>query len=256
MTDLSALAQLVDNAALHANAIEQLSASGHALTLTEAYQVQALSIGRRLERGEKRIGIKMGFTSRAKMAQMGVDDLIWGPLTDAMMIEDGASISLDRYVHPRIEPEVVFRLGKPLSGDVTLEEALTSIEAIAPAMELIDSRYENFKFSLQDVVADNCSSSGVIIGQWQEPRADISGLDMELVFDGDVVQQGSSSDILGDPYQSLVEAARLAGEAGVILEAGWIVMAGGATAAEALRPSLNVTMNAQELGSVSVNITA
>jgi 2-oxo-3-hexenedioate decarboxylase len=256
MTDLKAVAQLVDDAAYNACAIRQLSANGNPLNLEQAYQVQADSINRRLTRGEKLVGVKMGFTSRAKMLQMGVDDLIWGRLTDAMMLRDGDTIALENYVHPRIEPEVAFRLAKPLSGEVTLDEAVAALDAIAPAMEIIDSRYENFKFSLEDVVADNSSSSGFVIGPWQTPRADISDLDMSLAFDGEVVQQGSSAAILGNPYLSLVEAARLAGNAGITLQAGWIVLAGAATAAEALRPGVEVTMNTRELGSAAINVAA
>ena len=80
--NLHTLAEQVDNAAYTAQTISQLSAQGEALTLEQAYKVQDLSVARRLSRGEKQVGIKMGFTSRAKMIQMGVDDMIWGPLTD------------------------------------------------------------------------------------------------------------------------------------------------------------------------------
>ncbi|RME67132.1 MAG: 4-oxalocrotonate decarboxylase, partial [Alphaproteobacteria bacterium] len=90
MTDLATIAAIVDDAARTATAIAQLSQSGHALDLDQAYRVQALSIDRRLARGEAMIGVKMGFTSRAKQVQMGLDDVIWGRLTDAMRVEDGS----------------------------------------------------------------------------------------------------------------------------------------------------------------------
>tara|TARA_R110002110_G_scaffold91264_2_gene237529 strand:+ start:150000 stop:150770 length:771 start_codon:yes stop_codon:yes gene_type:complete len=256
MSDLNAIAAQVDDAARHATAITQLSVSGHDIALQDAYTIQALSIDRRLARGEQLVGVKMGFTSHAKMVQMGVDDLIWGRLTDAMEIPDGGSLDLSGYVHPRIEPEVAFRLKAPLSGKVSLQQAISAVEAIAPAMEIIDSRYENFKFSLVDVVADNSSSSSFVIGPWQPPLEDISDVVMRLEFDGDAVQAGSSADILGNPYLSLVEAARLAGEAGMTLQAGWVVLAGAATAAEALRPGITASVDAGILGSASVHVTA
>lgn len=256
MTDLTAIAQQVDNAARHAQAIEQLSLAGHALSLEQAYAVQKLSINQRLARGEKIVGIKMGFTSRAKMQQMGVDDLIWGYLTDAMHIDNGGEANLAAYVHPRMEPEVAFRLKAPLSGEVSLEEAMAAVDSVAVAMELIDSRYCNFKFSLEDVVADNCSSSGFVTGPWLPPLADLRNLHMQLSFDDEAVQAGSSNDILGNPYESLVEAARLAAESGVVLEAGWVVLAGAATAAEALRPGIKVTTSAAQLGDCSIAISA
>ena len=253
MTDIQQLAGTVDNAAREARAIPQLSAQS-SFTLDDAYAIQKASIGLRLARGERRVGLKMGFTSRAKALQMGVSDLIWGRLTDRMIIEDGGSIDFARYVHPRVEPEVAFLLKAPLAGAVTPAQALSAVEAIAPAMELIDSRYENFKFSLVDVVADNSSSSGFVVGPWHRPDIDFSNLGMVLSFDGRPVQIGSSAAILGHPLRSLVAAARMAADGGERLEAGWIIMAGGATAAEALRPGIFVEAEVQHLGRVAFSV--
>lgn len=173
MTDIRKLAGTVDSAARDARAIAQLSAVSK-LPLDEAYSVQKASIDLRFARGERRVGLKMGFTSRAKAIQVGVHDLIWGRLTDRMIIEDGGSIDFARYAHPRVEPEIAFLLKAPLEGVVTPAQALTAVEATAPAMELIDSRYENFNFSLEDVVADNSSSSGFVAGPWHGPNIDFS----------------------------------------------------------------------------------
>ena len=85
-----------------------------------------------------------------------------------MVIEDGGA-SLSRYVHPRVEPEVAFLLKSRLVGNVTPMQALSAVEAIAPAIEMIDSRYENFKFTLADVIADNASSSGFVTGSGTSP---------------------------------------------------------------------------------------
>jgi 2-oxo-3-hexenedioate decarboxylase len=255
MADISALAKTVDDAAREAKAIAQISEKTP-ITLEEGYAVQAAAFARRLARGERQIGVKMGFTSRAKMVQMGIDDMIWGRLSDRMLVEDGGEIDLRHYVHPRVEPEIAFLLGAPLEGPVTATQALAAVEAVAPAMEIIDSRYRNFKFSLADVVADNCSSSGFVLGAWQSPDADLSNLGMVMEFNGRPVQIGSSAAILGHPVRSLAAAARLSTEAGARLEAGWIVMAGGATAAEALSPGLHVRNMVQELGFAAFSVAA
>lgn len=247
MTDILQIAERLDNAVLTATATPQLE---QPLTVDQAYEVQAASMGRRYERGERRVGIKMGFTSRAKMAQMGVDEMIWGRLTDAMMVEDGGEISFARYVHPRVEPEVAFILKDSLPGSVTPAAALAAVAGIAPALEIIDSRYKNFKFSWTDVVADNSSSSSFVVGPWTDPREDFSNLGMILEIDGVPRQIGSSAAILGHPLRSLVAAARLAAAAGEPLQAGNIVMAGGATAAEALAVGQHVRLEVQTLGRV------
>ncbi|WCP15979.1 4-oxalocrotonate decarboxylase (plasmid) [Sphingobium sp. AntQ-1] len=252
--DYAAIARIVDDAAHHATAIPQLSTTGHDLTLEEGYIVQAASIGRREARGERLIGVKMGFTSRAKQIQMGLSDVIWGRLTDGMRVEDGGVISLDTYVHPRAEPEIAFLLKKPLSGKVTLLEAMSAVEAIAPAIEIIDSRYEGFKFNLPDVVADNTSSSGFVTGSWCLPTIECSNLGFVLELNGRAAQVGSSAAVLGHPGRALAAAARLAMQQEVELQAGWIVMTGGATAAIALSSGDHVRCSVQSLGEASFSV--
>lgn len=255
MNALEKLAETIDTAALNVTAIEQLSQQA-AFSLSDAYQIQAQSIQRRCDRGEALTGVKVGFTSRAKMLQMGVEDLIWGRLTDAMLCEDGGILDSARFIHPRIEPEVAFLLKKPLSGMVTGAEAMAAVEAVAPAMEIIDSRYRNFKFSLNDVIADNASSSGFVIGPWQPGDTDISNLGMVMEFNGRPVQIGSSAAILGHPLRSLAAASRLAAESGLQLEAGWVVMAGAATAAQAVAPGSFIRTVVEELGTVAISVPA
>lgn len=124
MTGLAIHAESLDRAAQEARAIPQITNANPALTVADAYQIQKLSVERRRARGEKRIGVKMGLTSRAKMLQVGVDQVTWGRLTDAMLLVEGSALSLSRYVHPRIEPEIAFLMNAPLSAKATAAEAL------------------------------------------------------------------------------------------------------------------------------------
>ena len=254
-TDIDALAARLDDAARAARAIAQLSAET-VLDLDSAYAVQAASIGRRLARGERQIGVKMGFTSRAKMVQMGVSDLIWGRLTDAMHLAADAELPFRRFIHPRAEPEIAFRLARPLTGHVSIEEAMAAVDGIAPAIEIIDSRYADFRFSLTDVVADNSSSSAFVTGEWVDPAGlGSEEIPIELLVDGTVVESGTSTAILGNPWQSLVDAARLASVNGPGLAAGWIVMAGAATAAHALAPGMRVGVRAGAIGETGFRVS-
>ena len=247
MNRIDELATLLDDAAHDAQEVDQIDPDG-TLSLTDAYLIQAASIERRIQRGERRVGVKMGFTSRAKMVQMGIDDVIWGRLSSDMQVEEGTPVRFSRFVHPRVEPEIAFVLKKPLGSRVTPVEALAAVEAIAPALEIIDSRYRNFKFSLPDVIADNASSSGFVIGPWCRPDQDFSNLGLTLCIDGRVVQVGSTAAILGHPLRSLVAAARLSADAGEPLQAGWVVMAGGATPAEWIQPGQYVSVEMEALG--------
>jgi 2-oxo-3-hexenedioate decarboxylase len=173
-----------------------------------------------------------------------------------MLIEPGSSVSRARFVHPRVEPEVAFLLKGPLSGVIDPMSALCAVGGVAPALEIIDSRYENFKFSLTDVVADNSSSSALVIGPWADPSISIANLGLILELDGTARQIGSTAAILGNPIFSLVAAARLVGERGESLRAGDIVMAGGATAAEPLNTGQHVKLTVERLGSVSFSVIA
>lgn len=253
MPDLASIAARLDEAAVKARAVAQLP---EPLSLDDAYAVQAALLQCRYDRGERRIGVKMGFTSRAKMAQMGVDEMIWGRLTDGMLVEDGGDIDIARYVHPRAEPEIAFLLKAPLAGRVSMTEAMAAVAAVAPAIEIIDSRYENFRFSLTDVVADNSSSSGVVLGPWCDPATDVANLGMVVEIDGRPALIGSSAAILGHPARSLVAAARLVALRGERLEAGDIVLAGAATAAEALKPGQRLRLSVERLGEVGFRTRA
>lgn len=255
MTTIADAAAVLDGAAHQAHAVEQFAPG--TFTLEQAYEIQRASIARREARGERIVGVKLGFTSRAKMVQMGVDSLIWGLLTDAMIEEEGGDVDLRKYVHPRVEPEVCFVTRRAISGPLTSLEAVDYLEAVAPAMELIDSRFANFKFDLVNVVADNCSSAGLVVGPWSRRFDGLANLGVRMQFDGRDVQVGSTGAILGHPLRAFVQATRLMHGAGMTLPAGSLIMAGGATAAETLRPGLHVSCQvgsgAGGLGRVAFN---
>ncbi|MGU7778931.1 2-keto-4-pentenoate hydratase [Burkholderia sp. PU8-34] len=253
MSQINGYATLLDDAARTATAVSQFDPEGR-LSLDQAYQIQSASIERRVARGERRVGVKMGFTSRVKMVQMGLSDVIWGRLTAGMQIEEGSSVDFSRFVHPRVEPEIAFVLRHSLEGDVTGPQALAAVEAIAPALEIIDSRYRDFKFTLPEVIADNASSSGFVIGAWRDPRTDFANLGITLNIDGRTAQVGSTAALLGHPLRSLVAAARLSAQAGEPLQAGWIVMAGGATPAEWIKPGQYVSVEMERLGSAGFHV--
>lgn len=247
------LAKIVDEAAFNATAIEQLSQQ-HSFNEEESYAIQAASIERRYERGEKFVGLKMGFTSYAKMEQMGVHDMIWGRLTDDMLIQNGDTISFSKFIHPRAEPELCFKVKKAIDKVLTMDDVPEYIEGVAAAIEIIDSRYQNFKFSLEDVIADNCSSAGFVVGEWHSVDTPIGDLKMTLEFDGEVVQEGSSKAILGNPWQSLFDASRLALKYGQAIPADSYIMAGAATSATYLKKGMKIQTNVATLGSVGFEV--
>jgi 2-oxo-3-hexenedioate decarboxylase len=234
------LAEQLDRAERDRTAIPQVVSQSGADAAT-AYQIQEALVARRVSRGERLVGIKLGLTSRAKMAQVGVDQVIWGRLTDAMRIDDGGMVDTGRYIHPRVEPEVAFRL-----------DAAGAATAVAAALEVIDSRYADFRFTLPDVIADNTSAAGFVIGAWHPLPSGVDNLGVLLEVDGRVVQIGSTAAILGDPRRAVTAAATLAAASGVRVEDGWLLLAGAATAAVPLSPGAHVRAVVEGLGTASL----
>lgn len=245
--NLNIIAKLLDDAVLNSTAVEQISHS-RKLTIDEAYAVQSILISRRYQRGEQLSGLKLGFTSKAKMEQMGVEDMIWGRLTDQMYIENESSIEKSKFIHPRAEAEIAFRIGKKVDKVLTHDNVMDYIDGIAVAIEIIDSRYKNFKFSLEDVIADNCSSAAYCIGNWHTTATTVRDLKMSLKIDGKVVHEGNSNDILGDPIESMIAVSRLSLAYGECLIPGDVVLAGAATPAVFVEKLQTVEAEAFGLG--------
>ena len=251
--NLNLIAKRLDEASQNAESVTQISETQQ-LSLDDAYAVQSISLARRYQREEKYMGVKMGFTSKAKMEQMGVHDLIWGRLTDRMEYKEGEELDLASYIHPRVEPEIAFRISKELDTILDENNVMSYVDGVAIALEIIDSRYKDFKFSLEDVIADNCSSAGYAIGEWHSPDTDISKVQITLLFNEELKHEGMSDAILGNPWQSLFEASRLCMEYGETLGEGDVVLAGAATPAVHLIPSCIVSARTKELGSISIKI--
>lgn len=253
---LDQLAARVDDAAHHVCAISQLTLEEPELSLAQAYTIQERSLARRYARGERLVGMKMGLTSRAKMDQMGVRDPIFGHLTDAMQLPNAGTLRFEHCIHPRVEPEIAFILGRELRGTPTPAEALRAIDGVCAALEVIDSRYENFKFSLADVIADNASSSGFVLGEVvvAPDAVSLENLGMVMRINGEARQIGSSAAILGHPLRALIMLAELLDRRGEHLKPGQIVLAGAATAAEYVHPGDLITLETDGLGVVELSV--
>ncbi len=250
---LKEIANHLDAAAKNAKPVEQISLSTQ-FTEEEAYEIQRLSIEERNKRGDHFVGLKLGFTSYAKMKQMGVHDMIWGRLTQTMKYENNASVSLSKFIHPRAEPEVAFLLKKDLDREISLEEIPEFIESVCAAIEIIDSRYTNFKFSLEDVIADNCSSSAFVLGDWSDLPDSLNNLTMSLYYDDEVKESDSSNAILDNPFLSICNASRLAAKYGQSFPAGSVLLAGAATPAVFVESGRKITAVVEGLSDASITL--
>jgi 2-oxo-3-hexenedioate decarboxylase len=253
--DHGQLAQALYEAKALARPMGKITEANAGFSLADAYEVQKSLLARHLAAKETLVGRKMGLTSKPKMQQMGVFDPIHGFLTSAMRINDGAVIELKGRIHPKAEPEIAFVLKRELRGRPSLAEAMSAVDGVCAALEVIDSRFKNFEFALPDVVADNGSSSGFVLGGvMRKPSSlDLGNLGILLELDGKPAQFGSSAAILGHPGRSLTALVALLDAEGKSLAAGSVVLAGAATAAIPLAKGSWVRATFQGLGTVEAS---
>ena len=226
---------------------------------TLGYAVQDRTLELREDRGEQLVGIKLGLTSKAKQQRMKVETPIVGWLTNVHRITDeqlaanGGQIPEDLFIHPRVEPEIFVTLKHDLKGtDVTAADVRAAVDKVYAGLDVIDSRYENFRFTLGDVVADNASGAGFVLG----PVAlDVDDLDLALEavvveVDGEVVDTATGAAILGHPLNAIAEGVRLLARRDKGLKAGQIVLAGAMTDAVATDSGRSIAFHFSNLGSI------
>ena len=251
------IAQTLDDARLKASALPQFSSHISDFKREDAYTIQEVGIEMRTSRGEKIIGLKMGLTSEGKRKQMNLDSPLYGVLTNKMEIKNTETFNLKGSIHPKIEPEIAFYINRDLKGQVTREDVLAATDFIAPALEILDSRYEGFKyFSMEDVIADNSSSSHFIIGPkcTNFKSLDLINLAMKMKINGETKAEGVSSDISGDPVISVIQLVELLALRDQFIPANTIVLAGAATLAVSLEPNMLVSLEVTDLETMSVTI--
>jgi 2-keto-4-pentenoate hydratase len=239
--------------------IEPLVEKYQGLTLEDSYAIQQLQIQQFVAGGRRIAGHKVGLTSAVMQRQMGVDQPDYGHLLDDFFHLENAPIPADRYLQPRVEPEVAFVLKKELRGPgVTVPQAIAAIDFVLPALEIIDSRIRDWKIGILDTIADNASSGGLVLGSTPKP---IGALDLRLsgcvlTRNSEVVGTGAGGAVLGSPITSLVWLANTVGALGVTLEAGHVVLPGSITASVPVAPGDTFTATFAGLGSVTARFAA
>jgi 2-keto-4-pentenoate hydratase len=201
------------------------------LDAADSYRIQLLNIGLR---SAPTIGHKVGLSSRAMQEMMGVDEPDYGHLLADMQCFEDVPVDASRYLIPRVEPEVAFVLGDDLPGeDCTEQDVLDATEAVAPALELIDSRIADWNIGLVDTIADNASSAGFVIGAARVKPADVDlrRIPVTLYRGDEQVGVGRSDAVLGNPVVCVAWLARKVASFGVRLRAGHVILPGSCTRA-------------------------
>lgn len=226
------------------------------LTQDDAYRVQLATVQRWLAGGRRVVGKKIGLTSRVMQEMFGVDQPDYGHLMDDMVLDQGQPLETANLLQPRVEPEIAFVLATDLRGPgLNAARVLAATAFVLPAFEIIDSRIRDWKIRLCDTIADNASSSRVVVGP-RPVRVDACDLrTVGVVFEknGQVVATGAGAAVLDHPAHAVAWLGNRLAEYDVALRAGEIVLPGSICAAVPIGPGDDLRADfGGGLGSVSV----
>jgi 2-keto-4-pentenoate hydratase len=226
------------------------------IDVVDAYEIQLINIRQRVAEGARVIGHKVGLSSEAMQKMMNVDEPDYGHLLDEMEVFSDVPVAAGRFLYPRVEVEVAFILADDLPGaGCTEDDVLAATAAFAPSIELIDTRITDWKIKLCDTIADNASSAGWVLGKERvSPKdVDIRAIPAVLTRNGEVVAEGRSDAVLGNPVTAVAWLARKVDQFGVRLRAGDIVLPGSCTRAIDARPGDDFVAKFDGLGSVRLS---
>ena len=211
-----------------------LSLAHPGMTMDDAYAIQSALMAQKLAAGRRVVGWKIGLTSKAMQSALGISTPDSGVLFDDMDFADGATIPAGRFIQPRIEAEIAFIMKAPLAGDVTRDEVIAATEAVAPALEILDTRILRADPAtgkariITDTISDNAANAGFVLGpERHDPGAiDLRWAGAIVARNGEVEETGLGAGVLGDPVMGVVWLAARMGQYGQRIEPGQVILSG------------------------------
>jgi 2-keto-4-pentenoate hydratase len=234
--------------------IAPFTSSTEEISVDDAYNIQLFQIRQKVEKGAAIVGKKIGLTSKAMQEMLNVSQPDYGHLLDDMMFGEGETISLTKYIQPRIEFEIAFVLNKDLKGPgVTMNDVIEATDYVVPALEIIDSRIKDWQIKFEDTVADNGSSAGAIIGS---TTAKLNGLDlaavkMTVTRNGEFLDSAAGSAVMGHPAEAVAWLANALGSYGISLRAGEVILSGALSKAIPIEDGDTFTAEFEHIGVVT-----
>jgi 2-oxo-3-hexenedioate decarboxylase len=252
---IARIAEHLESAERDARAVTKITGDYPGMNWDDAYAVQDAIRVRKEARGHKTVGLKCGLTSHAKMKQMGVASPCFGFVSDYMACADGSDIGCAPLIHPKAEAEICIVTKAPLRGPgCHVGAVMAAIDFVMPGVEIIDSRYRDFKFDIESVIADNTSAARFVVGG--RPRnaeeLDLRTLGVALEKNGKIVAMAAGAAVLGHPAAAVALLTNHLGARGQEIPAGSLILTGGVTEAIAVQAGDHVTARFQDLGSVNM----
>lgn len=251
--DIAAHADRIWRAVQTSRAIPPLTDDDSLLTVDSAYQIQDEVVARHVAAGAAKSAVKLGLTSVAKQRQMNVSEPLYGWLTDTMQVDGAATASA--YIQPRIEPEIALILGDAPSGpDVTAVEVLAATEAVAPTLDILDSRFAGYRFTLADVAADNSSAAGYVLGAPSSDFGDLALTGCVFERNGEPIGTAAGAAVMDHPANAVAWFLRKLHSRGQTIPSGCVILAGAWTAATPMEEGVCFKAEFDRIGSVEVAV--
>jgi 2-keto-4-pentenoate hydratase len=257
ITDVPGKAKALYEARRNRVAIAPFTDADPTLGMADGYAVQAELVKLILADGDRIVGYKAGLTSKPMQMMLGVDQPDYGPVLASTVYQSGDDVAVSRFIQPKIEAEIVLVLGAQLRGpDVTVDDVHDAVRGAAAAMEIVDSRFADWRIKLCDTVADLASNGAVAISETVVPLADVDPrlIGMVLTRDGALVDTGAGAAALGNPLAVVAWLANTLAGDGIALEPGHVVMTGALHAAVPMAPGESYLAEFDRLGSVGVRV--
>ncbi len=255
---IKTLADMLLAAEMSRKPIAPLTESDRGITVDEAYRVQLRITEVKKSGGQVVVGKKIGITSRAMQAMLGVNEPDYGHILDGMVVAEGEMIRTADLIQPRIEGEIAFVLKEDLEGPgVTLPDVIRCSEGVIPALEVIDSRIMDWKIKLPDTVADNASSARIILGGKITPvlGLDLRTVGMVLEKNGEITATAAGAAVLGHPAQAVAWLANKLAAYRISLAKGEVILSGSLTAAVPVAVGNFIRADFGRLGDVKIKFS-
>ncbi|MGX9133288.1 2-keto-4-pentenoate hydratase [Rummeliibacillus sp. JY-2-4R] len=238
--------------------IAPLTETNESMTAADAYAVQLAQIRQKMDAGATVKGLKIGLTSKAMQEMLNVYTPDYGFILDTMVYDEVEDLPTEPFIQPKVEFEIAFVFNKELMGpNVTVKDVIDATAYVVPAIEIIDSRIEDWNIKFEDTVADNGSSAGAILGKKRTPLKDIEDITtipMIVKKNGEFLDEATSSAVLGNPLNAVVWLANEVSVYDISIKPGMFVLSGALSKAVLFEAGDEFEADFGILGKVSVNI--
>ncbi|WP_409471661.1 2-keto-4-pentenoate hydratase [Streptomyces sp. HC307] len=255
--DTNSRARALYEARANRLAIAPFTDADPTLEAEDGYAIQRELVGMLLADGDCVVGYKAGLTSEPMQEMFKTRTPDYGPVLASTVRASGAIVPASAFIAPKVEAEIVFRLGRPLRGPgVTVETAREAISEVMAGLEIVDSRIEHWRIRLADTIADLASNGAIVLSQplALDPEHDHRLTGMVFTRNGDVVATGAGAAALGDPVKVVAWLANTLGRHGVTLKAGHLIMTGALHAAVPMHPGDRFVAEFDRLGPVTLHV--